>query len=343
MIQRIKHKVEILLQARKLKRKYRDISKKSIIKKESFIPKNSEPIVLCLLKNGSSFIDDFMSHYLSLGFKHFVFIDNVSEDNSIEKLKKYDVTILSCKLPYKDYKYYYKQYLVKTFAVKRWSLYVDVDELWEYPYQSKINLKQFLEYLDTYKYNAVMSIMVDMFADIPLKDLETLLSKPLKEAYPYYDNSDIVIRPYKKAYNNINSSQTVHFRGGIHKQIFGISDIYLSKIPLVKWQPGIKVHESSHSSTFVNIADVSTVLLHYKFVRGFYKKIQRVIKEKNYWNASETYLKYLKHIEKNPLLNLKKASAKKYSSSENLQDEGTVWVSESYKKYLDKIVEKCVE
>jgi len=343
MINRIKHKIHRIQKKRELDRVFRQIDKKKEIVQSVDIPKDNSPVVVCLLKNGAYFVQDFMEHYNRLGFQHFVFIDNGSTDETIEELQKYEVTILSCDLPYKDYKYGYKQYLVKAFANRRWSLYVDIDELWEYPYQDQLKLSTFLQYLDANKYTAVMSVMVDMFADLPLKELKTLKDKSLKEAYPYYDNSAMMITPYQKAYNTVNHPKTSHFRGGVHRQVFDIENIYLSKMPLIKWDESIEVHETSHSSVHVNIADVSTVLLHYKFVVGFYEKIQRVLEEKSYWNASETYQKYLSFIERHPDLNLKQASAKKYQKSEELEEENTVWISEDYKNWVAKNSTICAE
>lgn len=343
MINRIRHKIHQIQKKSKLDRAYRKIDKKKEIVQSAVIPDDDSPVVICLLKNGVFFVRDFMDHYLRLGFQHFVFVDNSSTDETINELQKHEVTILSCDLPYKDYKYYYKQYLVKTFAKNRWSLYVDIDELWEYPCQDKVKLSAFFEYLDQRGFNAVMSVMVDMFADLPLKDLSTMKEKKLRDAYPYYDNSSMQITPYRKAYNNINHANTNHFHGGIHYQLFDIENIYLSKMPLIKWNKSIEVHETSHTSTHVNIADVSTVLLHYKFVYGFYEKIQRVLSEKNYWNASETYMKYLKYIESHPNLNLKQSTAKKYVFAEDLEIEQTIWISEDYKNLANKIKTACVE
>ena len=78
---------------------------------------------------------------MALGFQKFVFIDNGSDDGSISLLKKHNVTILECKLPYITYKWAFKQFLVKKFGRNIWSLYVDIDELWDYPYS-----KQFFQF-----------------------------------------------------------------------------------------------------------------------------------------------------------------------------------------------------
>ena len=47
----------------------------------------------------------------------FVFIDNCSEDDSLEQLKNNDVTIIQSKLPYSKYKWAFKQFLVHDFGI----------------------------------------------------------------------------------------------------------------------------------------------------------------------------------------------------------------------------------
>ena len=37
---------------------------------------NEEVIVLCLVRNGYLYIEEFIKHYFSLGVKHIVFLDN---------------------------------------------------------------------------------------------------------------------------------------------------------------------------------------------------------------------------------------------------------------------------
>ena len=118
MINRIQHKITRIQKKLELNRAYRKIDKAKNTIKSVEIPNDQSPIVLCLLKNGDYFISDFMNHYLNLGFKHFVFIDNGSTDSTIAELEKFNVTLLACELPYKEFKYSYKQYLVKAFAKK---------------------------------------------------------------------------------------------------------------------------------------------------------------------------------------------------------------------------------
>ena len=302
---------------------------------------NKDIVLLCLLQNGTYFIPSFMEHYTALGFKNFVFLDNDSSDNSVELLKEYNCTILKTNLPYKTYKWVFKQYLVKKFGVKKWSLYVDIDELWDFPASDKIELTSFVKYLDKNNFNAVQSHMLDMFSGESLNNLMQFKDANLKKAYTYYDNSGLIEKKYTAAYNTINNPETRHYWGGVHHSIFGIKNIYISKIPLIKWDKTISVHESSHTSTFINIADVSTVLLHYKFVLGFYEKAHRILKDGAYWNAGETYKKYLTEIENNENLSLKTSNARKFVNCQLLVNEGFLMDSKPYGEFVKNV--ECVE
>ena len=57
----------------------------------------------------------------------------VPSTGTVEALKAYEsVTVLRTKLPYKEYKYLMKQYLIARCGRKgRWCLCVDIDELFD--------------------------------------------------------------------------------------------------------------------------------------------------------------------------------------------------------------------
>ena len=79
-----------------------------------------ELVVLVLVRNGSAYVESFVEHYLSLGAKHIVFLDNGSTDNTIDTLKVYDdVTVLRTGLPYKRYNIAFKRYLIERFGRDR--------------------------------------------------------------------------------------------------------------------------------------------------------------------------------------------------------------------------------
>ena len=91
-----------------------------------------ELIVLCLVRNGEYYIKSFIEHYLTLGAKHIVFLDNGSTDDTIAIAQCYpNVTVLQATCPYGKYENVMKEYLVKRFSKNRWNLFADIDELFD--------------------------------------------------------------------------------------------------------------------------------------------------------------------------------------------------------------------
>ncbi len=154
-----------------------------------------ELIVLCLVRDGRPYVRSFVEHYSSMGVKHLVFLDNGSTDGTVEALKEYDnVTVLHTGLPYKERQGLMKRYLSRQrhrFGRGRWSLYADIDELFDYPYSDVVGLGSFLGYLNSKPYTAVVAQMLDMFPEEPLSGRAGNPDEPLKELHRFYDISGI--------------------------------------------------------------------------------------------------------------------------------------------------------
>src|SRR5918993_3934103 len=93
-----------------------------------------ELVVLCVVRDGRPYVRSFVEHYASMGVKHMVFLDNGSTDGTVEALQNYDnVTVPRTALPFKRYALLVRPYLIERFGRNRWSLTVDMDELFDYP------------------------------------------------------------------------------------------------------------------------------------------------------------------------------------------------------------------
>jgi hypothetical protein len=309
----------------------------------------NELIVLCLVRDGRPYVEPFVEHYFSLGVKHIVFLDNNSSDGTVEALEKYDnVTVLRTKLPYKGNQGFMRLYLIARFGKDRWSLSVDIDELFDYPYSDVIGLDSLLGYLNSKSYTAVTAHMLDMFPEKPLSDQAGEPDRPLKELHRFYDidrarRDTIKWDPHILRNNTLESDDIQRFSGGIRATVFGFWP-GLTKWPLVFSNGRIKpaCSGSLHAVDNAAIADFTCVLFHYKFLEHFREQTVRAVKEENYYNNSVQYKKYLEVLDRNPSLRVKQETSREIDSVNDLLENQFLVVSDDYVSWVDAEEEKRV-
>lgn len=295
---------------------------------------DDELIALSVVRNGELHIKSFIEHHFSIGIKHIVFLDNGSTDSTIDIARQYqNITILQTYCPYQVYESLMKKYLVYRFSKQRWNLFVDVDELFDYPFSGKISLNQFLNYLNKHCYTAVVAQMLDLFSDQPLNQLDNRKEDSLKEYYQYYDISNIrkTIYPYGKLFN----PDIKMYFGGIRKSMFG-TDNGLTKAPLTFIDNKIRVFVDCHHVKNAQIADLTSVLLHYPFIQTFYEKVLDAVVTGRYrFSANEEYKKYWEKLKQEAEINFRTVTTCKLDSIDCLINENFLVVSEDYLKWVE--------
>lgn len=298
-----------------------------------------ELIVLCLVRDGQAYMRTFIEHYLELGIRHIVFLDNGSRDRTIAIARQYpQISIFSTALPYKTYKYQMKEYLIRRFGKNRWSLYVDIDELFDFPSSDKIGITDFLAYLNAHSFTAVVAQMLDMFSEDTLGNLPDAESTSLKAACNYYDLSDIAKKAYSDAkfcpHNFVSNEKINHYKGGIRQTLFG-ADCSLTKHPLIFLDDEIEpMCQSSHKIENGYIADITTVLYHFKFIEGFESLTQRAVREENYSMNSREYKRYYEVLKRHPNLKIKQTTSRKLNNVNELVENGFLVVSENFQNWI---------
>lgn len=313
-----------------------------------------ELVVVSLVRDARPYLKSFVEHYFSLGVKHLVFLDNGSTDGTIEALKAHDnVTVLRSELPFKDYLASMKRYLVTRFGRGRWILYVDQDELFDYPYSDVVSLSSLLRYLNEKSYTAVVAQMLDMFSEKPLEGREgSSKNEPLKELYRFYDISRVRIRDKKKELarrrNNVVESEEIEiYRGGIRKIIFD-RDAFLTKHPLMFLDGRLKPMEGSAPSHWVDnarVADITCVLFHYKFLDKYFRKqVTRVSRKDtdHLFGLRRLYKNYLEVLDREPSLRMKQETSKELEGVNDLLEDGFLVVSEDYLSWVNAEEERSV-
>ena len=310
---------------------------------------NDELIALCVVRDGQYYMESFIEHYLSKGIKHIVFLDNGSRDQTIPIAKKYKhVTILSCLLPYRKYEIPFALYLINRFANRRWSLRVDIDELFDFPFSHRIGLSSLLAYLNSYGYNAAITQMLDMFSGQTMSDTTLNRPKNLCDTYRFYNISEIKKEPYRSHFGNSNIVSNNDIRvyfGGIRKKKFNLDKVCLTKHSLIYYDKKIKPvfkknnrvlgHPSAHGVANAKLADLTCVLYHFKFTIGLHEQAKFAVKENNHYRKSFEYRHYLNVLNETPGLNMKDDDAVQLGSVDDLVENGLLNISENYMQWVE--------
>ncbi len=303
-----------------------------------------ELVVLVLARNARAYLESFVEHYLSLGAKHVVFLDNGSTDGTVETLKRYEgVTVLRSVLPYKRYNVAFKRHLIERFGRDRWTLSVDVDELFDYPFSDVVGLKDLLGYLNENSYTAMVAHMLDMFPGRPLReDGPPAGEGGLKGSYRFYDISDVRARPYSEVgeVGNVLGNAGIELLwGGVQRRVFGGSPL-LTKHPLVFLDGRLKPMDlSDHWAGNARVADLTGLLLHYKLTDGLYGQVRREMEERRDLNLGGKYDRYSGILGETPSLQIKNDASRELGSVNDLVGTRLVTVSRRYMELVDGLDE----
>lgn len=298
----------------------------------------NEMVVLCLVRDGETWVDEFVDHHLTLGARHIFMLDNGSSDSTVERATRSDrVSVWQTTLPFRTYSDSFRRWLTANFGRGRWALHADVDELFDYPRSRDLSLRGFLEYLNHRNYRAVLAHMVDMFSDRPLQDLHDPLGEPVSPRYRYYDLSGIERRRdiYWIRDQALTDSGLFCAFGGLRKTVFGTEGILQSKHPLVFFGDGVRVYPyDGHFATGAPVADVTAALLHYKFVAGVQ---ERAVEGARLYTSRYTrnYRDFARRFAERPDLTLHSESARELESVDDLVDEGFLTVSREYEEWVE--------
>lgn len=300
-----------------------------------------ELVVLCLVRDGQPYMRSFIEHYFSLGVRHIIFLDNGSRDDTVPIAREYDnVTVFRSRLPFKRYRVAMKRYLIKRFGRERWTLCVDVDELFDYPHSDVVGLESLLGYLNQRGYTAVVAHMLDMFKETPLSDRTDERDGSLKDLYRFYEVSNVDRADYRVAGgagNEVSNEEIEVFRGGVQRTLFDHPGL-LTKHPLVFLDEKVELMErSAHWVSGARVADFTGVLFHYKFLDGHFREsVAQAVREENRADNSRRYKLYLKALEEDPEMRIRREAARELGDVNDLISDQFLLVSGDYMLWVDR-------
>ena len=235
-------------------------------------------IVFSCFYNGLEYIDWFLAHYRDLGVLSFVIVDNGSTDGTLEYLMvQSDVRVFSQPDSFKEagHGVAWINHLISKYALDRWVLFVDMDERLVFPQlEQGRTLDELTQYGDAHGFGAFSSFMLDVFAPIWSRNADKF------DAQTHFDNDYFSFPSITPPYRCV--------QGGLRARMTG-RQFLITKSPLVKTRPGFAFLENNHSHTHLPVADVGTVLLHYKLIGDASQRIEDAIERREHYMAGRLY------------------------------------------------------
>jgi glycosyltransferase involved in cell wall biosynthesis len=300
-----------------------------------------EAVVTCVVKNGEFYIENFIEHYSQMGFRHIFFLDNGSSDQTIAIAQRHaNVSVCTSNLPIEAHQGLFKAYMARTCGEGGWCLDADIDEFFDYPFSSQINLREFLKYLNEQRSNAVITQLLDMFSNQPPSRLPSTQQQHLKEMYAYYDLADINRVEYRTASlvesygdaNEITHDGAALFFGGVRKRLYG-NNCLLTKHSLFR-PDEVELFPHVHFMNHARLAEVSCVMRHYKLTST--ALATAVQNQEGFVGNGSGYRDFIQFLTTHPDCQIVTDSAVRFQSVEDLLGSGFIFCSDEYREYAHR-------
>lgn len=269
-------------------------------------PPLSRPIYLiCVFRDESLLLDYFISYYRALGVTHFIMIDNLSEDDSVDFLKKLEninIWLYRAEGSYKEAAFgtAWVNQLLDKHCVDQYCLTVDVDELFSFDTEKVSDLNQLIDSMESSGCNVVSTTLLDMYPKEINDDYKKGMSFLTHSSY--FDTlNPVFYRP--GTYYGVR----VHNVGGVRERVFNTT-VCILKFPFFKYNfsplsmaPGYHFFQDDGKVIFesekIKPFGLPCVLLHFKFIKpdleGFFKRRVELNQD---WDDSSEYRSYVKAL-----------------------------------------------
>ncbi len=212
-------------------------------------------ILICIYNNFENFAEKWINHYINIGIKNFVLVDNNSVDSSTKILKNYNkkVNISFWKIN-EDYNYYkmcgIKQQILEFYGVGHKYLFASSDELLIYENYKNVSFEDFII---TNKLSVIKSLTLDVYNN------KNIFEGKLED-YNYVDKGT-----YKISSSNPYNQK---FYGGPIFRVFG-KTCNLQKIPFITYTGNeVYVNDSYYYPWNTNHkAKLCLYILKYKYLK----------------------------------------------------------------------------
>ena len=274
--------------------------------------KNIKPgdiLLVCTLRNERIRLPYFLKYYREMGVRHFLFVDNDSDDGSREFLSgEPDVSIWHTTASYRKslFGVHWMNWLARKYCHGHWTLTVDVDEFLVFPFCDTRPIPALTDWLDGSGIRSFSAMLIDMYPKGPIDAQPYREGQNPFEIAEWFDSGNYLISTNPEYFN-------LWIQGGPRARLFFNDDPYnapsLNKIPLVKWDRSYAYMHSTHmllprGLNYVYETEggekASGALLHAKFLNTFVEKTEEELVRRQHYAGSREYLAYHNRIKDDP-------------------------------------------
>jgi hypothetical protein len=290
-------------------RAYRKRRELSLVKKSAKKVHKNDVLMFITVRNELVRLEYFLRYYRDLGVDHFFFVDNDSDDGTREYLgDQQDVSLWHTSKSYKKSRFGvdWLNWLQNRYAHGHWSLVVDVDEFFVYPFCDTRPLRALTDWLDASSIRSFGAVMLDMYPKGAMNDQPYRAGSNPFEIASWFDSGNYMISK-NDFFGNL------WIQGGPRARAFFHDNPErspaLNKIPLVKWDRSYTYVSSTHmllprGLNFVydeyGGEKASGCLLHAKFLDTFEAKSKEELTRKQHFASSQEYRAYYSRVRDNP-------------------------------------------
>lgn len=272
---------------------------------------SDDVLCFCTLRDERARLPYFLRYYRDRGIRHFLFVDNGSQDGSREYLMdEPDCSVWTTDASYKRARFGmdWINHLLRRYGHGHWCLTVDADEFLVYPYSDTRPLPALTYWLENASVRSFGAMVLDMYPQGPVSQAPLIEGADPFETACWFDSGNYTISR-NWAFGNL------WIQGGPRMRAFFADAPYeapaLNKIPLVRWHRRYSYVSSTHMllPRGLNLVfdegggeKASGVLMHAKFLNTFATKAEEELKRREHYASSREYAAYLRAQDDSPVL-----------------------------------------
>ncbi|MGR3616903.1 MAG: glycosyltransferase family 2 protein [Paracoccaceae bacterium] len=268
-------------------------------------------LLVSTIRNEKIRLPYFLDYYRELGVDHFLLVDNDSNDGTLDFLAgQNDISVWHTRRSYKraTYGVDWMNGLKRKYCHGHWTLVVDPDELFIYPFCDTRPIRALTDWLDNSAIRSFGAMLLDVYPKGRIDAVPYQSGQNPIEIASWFDSGNYSIKR-NPTYGNL------WIQGGPRSRVF-FPDTpkkapALNKVPLVKWDRKYAFVSSTHALLPRGLNQVyddwggekaSGILLHTKFLNTFSEKAQEELERSQHYAGSAEYKAYASELKTQPEL-----------------------------------------